>query len=481
MAGLSVAYINNKLSAEGITTKTKDLILDFLNTAPTASGIAGIEPKEGPVFDDPEEGYGDQIRDYDIGMTVAKRIINKRNALGGFTNLTQLANISHFAKDKFNDLLYSFSKRVTEISAIRFNFHSSAITNDALNIRRNFTTVAPSPEWKKGTSSAYTDSPAVYAIKETKGNTLCIRAAFKANGISVAYIRAVGGGRMGTVKEQAVSFNSSGNSGYETFELQNPTFHAHGVNVYNVRWRWQWRLKPTETWKDLEYTRHRIYIILQAPTAPWVQTSGSTSLPWTDALEIACNWAKDATTQDVAAGLITDKYNGCGVVAYDTTSGATFYGWGSYNLTEMIERLNGGIGLGGLVNCTDSANTVSTFSNLIGCDLWHSRMGWSFDLNPIMAIGYTTWAIPFSGSFSYHEVAWKGACTEYTNVFDGCLHVDGDADPTSAPHTPLLPVNMLFGNCTTMNYRLRLCPPTSDGCAKCIPQPETSRQRRPII
>jgi hypothetical protein len=146
----------------------------------------------------------------------------------------------------------------------------------------------------------------------------------------------------------------------------------------------------------------------------------------------------------------------------------------------MIERLNGGPGLGGLVNCTDSANTVSTFSNLIGCDLWQSRMGWSFRLNEVISIGYNTWAVPFGWGFSYHEVAWKDACTQNDHVFDGCLKVDGDADPTSAPHTPLLPVNMLFGDCITMNYRLRLCPPTPDGCAKCEAQPGT-RQRRPII
>jgi len=143
--------------------------------------------------------------------------------------------------------------------------------------------------------------------------------------------------------------------------------------------------------------------------------------------------------------------------------------------------MNGGIGLGEKVNCTDSANTVSTLANLLGCDLWQSRMGYSFDLNSMIAIGYTTWAVPFNGSFSYHEVAWKGACTVAENVFDGCLKVDGDADPTSAPRTPLLPVNMLFGDCTAMTYRLRLCPPTAGGCDACQPQPGTTRQRRPII
>lgn len=480
MAGLSASFINNILVSEAVTATTKQLILDFLNTAASAAAIAGSEPQEGPVHDDPEEGYGDQIRDYDIGPTVAQRIINKRNSLGSFTDLSQLAGISHFAEDKFNDLIFSFAKCVSEISAIRFNFHSGASTNDGLNLRKNFATAGPSPEWQKGISVNYIDSPALYTIKESQGNTLCIQAAFKANGISAAQVRATGGGRLGAVNERFISFNSAGNSGYETFDLENTTFHAHGIDKFNVLWRWQWRLKPTDSWKDLGYTRHRVYIILQAPILPWVQTAGSTALPWTDALEIACAWAKGATTRDAAAGHITERYNDCGVVSYDTTFGATIYGGGSFNLTEMIERLNGGLGLGGLVNCTDSANTVSTLSNLVGCDLWQSRMGWSFRLNEVIAIGYNIWAVPFGWGFSYHEVAWKGACTDSDRIFDGCLKVDGDTDPTTAPHTPLLPKNMLFGNCTTMNYRLRLSPPTTDGCVNCKAHSET-RQRRSII
>ena len=103
-----------------------------------------------------------------------------------------------------------------------------------------------------------------------------------------------------------------------------------------------------------------------------------------------------------------------------------------------------------------------------------------FRLNEVIAIGYTTWAVPFGFGFSYHEVAWKGACTQNDNIFDACLKVDGDADPTTAPHTALLPLNMLFGDCAAMNYRLRLCPPTADGCVNCQAQPAT-RQRRPII
>ncbi len=196
-------------------------------------------------------------------------------------------------------------------------------------------------------------------------------------------------------------------------------------------------------------------------------------------LEIACGWASGSNNADDAARLITERYNGCGV-SYDTNLGADAYGYTTFNLTEMIELLNGGPGLGSKVNCTDSANTVSTLANVVGCDLWQSQMWSSFAMNPVMSIGYNSWDVPFGFGFRYHEVAWKGACTQNDNLFDGCLKVDGDADPGQPPHTPLLPTNMLFGDCSAMNYRLRLCPNTAAGCAKCNADP-TTRQRRPIV
>lgn len=97
-------------TSAGIDPEVHQRVLGFLNSAVTASDIAGIEPQKGPVFDDPTKGFGNQIRDYDIGPTVAQRILNKRGTLGawGFTDLSQLSNVRGFGQDKFDDLLYSF-------------------------------------------------------------------------------------------------------------------------------------------------------------------------------------------------------------------------------------------------------------------------------------------------------------------------------------------------------------------------------------
>ena len=148
-------------------------------------------------------------------------------------------------------------------------------------------------------------------------------------------------------------------------------------------------------------------------------------------------------------------------VAYDCLGGGgTRYAKTGFNCTAFLDRLDGGPGKGKYVNCTDCATIVSTFANIVGCELLQSRMGFFFDLNPILAIGQKNWypGCPnwLGTGFRYHEVAWKSPCTLDEEVFDACLLVDGDADPTQAPQTPLLPVNMRFGEHSDKQYRYRL-------------------------
>jgi hypothetical protein len=106
-----------------------------------------------------------------------------------------------------------------------------------------------------------------------------------------------------------------------------------------------------------------------------------------------------------------------------------------------------------------------------------------FELTPILAIGSSVWQPACHGSpgwndrFRHHEVGWTGACGVNDTVFDGCLQVDGDADPTAAPHTPLVPVDLRFGNPGDMEYRDRLAAPA--GRALCNPK-QAPRQRRAV-
>lgn len=402
------------------------------------------------------------------------------------------------------------------LEAIAFNHDPAAATHDALNLRRNATQWVTVPEWRRGISVTPEDSPAAYARAQVAGHTVTIKASLSCTDPSIttvevrakdnvvsppgpggclgwiialfqAILRALFGNVLGEVQARQVTF-VNGQTGLVPFTLVNTKLSQALVGPHTTEWRWQYRRPGHKKWHDLTVTRHRIYTVLDIPTAPWQQApyqASNTQLPWTEVLDYACQWALGASTAlDAAAGVTRSVYDlGPNIVTYDCPGGGySWYSAGGFDCTGFLERLKGGIGNGIYVNCSDCATFVSTFANILGGDLWQSRMGNSFQLNPLLAIGSNMWQPAclnhgWFGSFSYHEVAWTAGCTANDNVYDACLQVDGDNDPTAAPHTPRLPINMRFGNPGDMDYRDRLATPA--GRPNCNPQPGT-RQRRAV-
>jgi len=397
------------------------------------------------------------------------------------------------------------------LESISFNHDTGSASQDALSIRRNATTALVVPEWRRGLTVAAEDCPVAYAIAPTTGQVIRVRARFRrtdpsltsiwvrtfnpkdtrAQGCLYALLTLLGAvfvwkpplpvlNTIGEVIETEVVFDASGEATVD-LPLRDVQLAAKGVSIQYETWHWQYSVDRS-SWTDFQDSQHKVYVLLDVPTLPWNQTAGSSSLPWTEVLDFACTWATGATTADKAAEGVTQSVNalGPGTFVYDCPGGgATHYAWPEFDCTSFLDRLRGGPGLGLYVNCSDCATFVSTFANAVGCDLWQSRMGYSFNLQEILAIGSTVWQTACGwGGFSYHEVAWKGACTANDAVFDACLHVDGDANPSAAPHTPLLPVNMPFGNVGAGQYRSRLATPSGE--ASCNPDP-TTRRRRAII
>lgn len=391
------------------------------------------------------------------------------------------------------------------LESISFNHDPLGASRDALTVRRNASQVVTVPEWQAGISTAPEHAPAAYSLADVRGQRVTIEAEFRStadaprcvrvraldmkgrHGCLYAIIEALGLDRwvrppaaslLGSVRERTVCFERGGRSGRVEFDLVDHRLDTAGVERDVVMWRWQYR-DGMGPWQDMGFTTHEVFAVLQTPTAPWQQSpAGNTQLPWIDALRHACRWAHGAHTADDAAARVTAAVYALGpsLVVYDCPGGgSSHYSAGGFDLTAFLDRLGGGVGNGVYMNCSDCATIVSTMANLVGADLWQSRMGWYFDLNPLLAIGSSTWqtACGWSG-FSYHEVGWKGACTASDHVFDACLQVDVDADPTQAPHTGDLPRNMRFGNPGDGDYRDRLSP-----AGACNPQP-SSRSRRTV-
>jgi hypothetical protein len=367
------------------------------------------------------------------------------------------------------------------IEAIKFNHNSGAATHDALNIRKNATQFIDVPEWRRFICVNPEDSRAAYAVATTKNNPIAIEVSLSSTDPGAAFVEV----RVEHhVKRRAVNF-INGRTGFIAFELISPPVTRGDVGVHDMEWRWEYRLAPHHRWRHFAVTRHRLYVLLAVPADPWRQApynAGNTQLPWTDVLDYACRWAAGASSTDMAAALVTQSVYRLGpsIVTYDCPGGgSSHYSWGNFDCTAFLDRLRGGIGNGVYVNCSDCATIVSSFANALGCDLWQSRMGWGFALNELLGIGSSVWQTACGwGSFSYHEVAWEAACTANDDIYDACLQVDGDGDPTTAPHVPLLAQDLRFGDPGDLVYRDRLA--TVAGRPNCNPQPGT-RQRRTVI
>lgn len=406
-----------------------------------------------------------------------------------------------------------------EILSIRFNHDTSSATSDAINIRKNATQVVTLPEWRRGETIQPEQSAAAYAQRAPADRTrpFTIKARFRRSSDmpSVIRIRArdprpvepipQGCGPvvtwflvsvltglfrsvnvLGNVAERDVSFTGD-DSGEVSFELPFAIVDRAGVRLDHITWQWEYRQGGTWVPFDLP-THHRIYCLLSMPNPPWSQTYEidpgffNPFLPWTDVLDYACRWAALSGDVHTAAERVTYGVYALGPsqIVYDCPNlGMPHYmRHGLFLCSEFLERLAGHTGCGLYVNCTDCAAIVITFANILGANLRKRKMhapDWNpeaqprdnsprFDVNEIVAIGTGVWSRACTwGRFNYHDVAWLDPNEQ---VYDACLQVDGDADPSTAPHVPLLPTRMPFAS----EYLQRLAAPGPTGQGQCVPE-----------
>jgi hypothetical protein len=468
-----------------------------------------------------------KIRDIDrprkrrnTGQQSVNEILEREEIFGGLVNAYRKQDSKTFQsllrKHNLIDLCYPIIKWIcifecgeicshgtclVRVDAIKFNHHPLSQTNDALNIRRNYAEEVIVPEWIRKYTKPQ-QSPVAYSISDIGTNRVTIKVRFAVipPNITRAEIKATGGGILGRVDPITVNFvHGISSPEYIEIELDHNHIKDAAVNVEDIEWQWMCRCIGHKKWQNMDKTRHRIYTVLKEPVLPWKQHPyPDTQNPWSDVLDFSCKWARGANSSDAAAAAITTRVNqSAGIFEYDIPGGGACHYSDSYsdpeitglfNCTAYIDRLNGGPGNGKYVNCADCASIVGTFSNILGCELWESKMGYGFYLNDIISIGSTTWGKPFSGTdyygaFSYHEIAWKGSALLNDQIFDACLKVNGnELDATRKPDPikkiPSLPLNILFDDPNSFDYREKLVTPSS--IARCLPLP-TTKTRRAVI
>jgi len=308
-----------------------------------------------------------------------------------------------------SDSVDSFGKAacVVRITHIKFNFDPTAHSADALNIRLDRTHEVPVPEWSESLFFPQ-HSKAAYALKPTRNRTIFIQCRFEITPAlpnQTATVRAAGGGILGAIDPTTVQFvngvshdpSHAGDHEYVQIPLNHRCFNA--ITRSDIQWNWSYRCPRTHSWCPMDQpTRHRIYVVLDVPPAPWSQTNAQ-FYPWTTALDYAIvdSNTSSISDPDEAAALIVKHVNG-EPLQYDIWNGAPAY-YASGTKTFLIDAWLGGFAAGPIVNCYDCASAVTTFANVLGCQLtyqFHDSFGF---LNPVYPIGRSLCNNPFYGSW----------------------------------------------------------------------------------
>ncbi|HEU0122908.1 MAG TPA: hypothetical protein VFQ91_20430, partial [Bryobacteraceae bacterium] len=234
---------------------------------------------------------------------------------------------------------------------------------------------------------------------------------------------------LGTVGEQEVHFLAGEKTAKAVSILQAQDLQS----VVSARCGWEWILSVSGEEPQLQKTVHRVYVLLDEPTAPWGRSP--LNRPWMDVLDVVCSlrWAGGAIHRKRAQNRITHQFNRMGAtgeLVYGGTLSYFLVARGpimAFVCTDFLCELRDGIATP--VDCRDAATAITVFCNILGCKLLvHqiSRLGGeSFELTPgLESIGRT----PLPPSFQFHEIALLGAEFRARSgdplVWDGSLRID---------------------------------------------------------
>jgi hypothetical protein len=375
--------------------------------------------------------------------------------------------------------------RPISLQSIQFDHAAGASATSSLHLRRDARTKVVRPEWSAGQANA-ADSPVLYAKDLHGTGKVVVKAKFSKPAFGVAKsieVRATEGGVLGSVDAFSLEF-SSGTEVTASVPLTH--LALQGPSPSDASWRWEYRT-GSGPWRFLARSHHRVYCVPKRPREPWdVSAPDLKANPWTAALDFACqasNLSGAANELDGLAAGLCELLNPGGLapnpfrLAYTVEdAGSAHYSGagGTFNLTALLERANGGEGEGEKVNCDDCAGLVVTLANLLGCDLYEQYISTSA-MHPVIPIGEGQWwanslgFVASSGSvgdgiLTYHKVAWRGDDEDDALVFDITWLLNGFADPDNReqPHpdirTPWYAYGERFKISGALDYIGRLHP-----------------------
>lgn len=249
---------------------------------------------------------------------------------------------------------------------------------------------------------------------------------------------------------------------------------TEGMRFFEHKWKWQYTENGMRTYDMLE-SKEDIYTLARLPIGFW-NTNPETYSPykveyiWTSLLDICCEVCNKykmihssyPKTDEEYISMFTEELNENPAFKYDTTHGERYYNncYDGFKLQKFIRDRSAY--LKNKLNCSDCASIVQIECMACGIKALNTVMsglmrGYQyFETNPIIAIGCTSWAVPFpttsgTGGFSYHEVSTLDTTfNKDTRIWDACLKLDEGPfpsqmiPPSSAAKIERLPLKKTF-------------------------------------
>ena len=242
-----------------------------------------------------------------------------------------------------------------------------------------------------------------------------------------------------------------------------------GFYKSTLNFKWYRKTQNGSEWTLSNNITVPLYNFPLKPTSPWSKIKGEKNNPWTAVLDLL--WDKSInnpknyeiryqTMPNQISKAITYIVNSKLGLVYDTDGGGrTQFGSGTYDLTDFLKCLNGTSTTNlyrnkRVINCTDCARAVTTFANLLGCNLFNVVFGYTvgFRCNKVMTLGADIWDYPFSdgteGWFGYHEISMVETYAYTSNIYDACLKVNTNVikNGQDISRSSLLPTKTRFSS-----------------------------------
>lgn len=356
-----------------------------------------------------------------------------------------------------------------QLDQLTFDFNPARSATKQLRFVRAAGSSSTAAE-ESTTSFVADDFVVVYARRDERAPEIRLKLSSPDLSVDRADIQALAdeGNVLGNVSPTSVSFDGTGSSKEVIISFPNSTL-GKGVQCNTVKWEWQFRKHEKEHWVPFQTTQHRVYCIFSQPTDPWETTPLSE-----DVLKYACAWANGAQEEVPAATAITEAVFNLGVQRRVTYTDAATYAKDRFDYEWFLDFLCNGVGTSQSLNCDDCATIVSTFGNILGCDLHQSEMGSYFQTNFVRLIGQDGWVRP---TFDRHAVAWKDDCTTHNPLYDACLQIDADGCPNEPEHQPRQPTNLRFGSGSPADNDYKFCLVSATTSNPCTPNPQFKKRR----